>query len=92
MPLPQHIQEELEKKRRDEHVHAERDSFWAHVRTALLCVAWSGVGLACMAWGLHTTDPDLGQLAWKGGVIIGYAGILITLVRAYAKARERGDV
>jgi hypothetical protein len=45
-----------------------------------------------MAWGLHTTDPDLGQLAWKGGVIVGYAGILITLVRAYVKARERGDV
>lgn len=91
MPLPRHLQEELEKKRLEEHQLAERDSFWAHVRTALQCVAWSVAGLACMAWGLHTTDAALGQLAWKGGVIVGYAGILTTLVRAYAKARDRGD-
>ena len=46
MPLPQEIQEELERKRREEHLEAERDSFWAHVRTALTCVAWSVAGLA----------------------------------------------
>ena len=92
MPLPQEIQEELERKRREEHVQAERDSFWAHVRTALLCVAWSLVGLAFMGLGLHTNDPDLGQVAWKGGMVVGYAGILFTLIRAHAKAKDRGDV
>jgi hypothetical protein len=92
MPLPREIQEELERKRRDEHVQAERDSFRAHVRTALACVAWSAVGLVVMAWGLHTSDPELGQVAWKGGIVVGYAGILFTLIRAHAKAKDRGDV
>jgi hypothetical protein len=92
MPLPQEIQEELERKRREEHVQAERDSFWAHVRTALACVAWSALGLALMAWGLHTSDPELGQVAWKGGIVVGYAGILFTLIRAHATAKDRGDV
>jgi len=92
MPLPQEIQEELERKRREEHVQAERDSFRAHVRTALACVGWSAAGLAFMAWGLHTSDPDLGQIAWKGGMVVGYAGILFTLIRAHAKAKNRGDV
>jgi hypothetical protein len=92
MPLPQEIQEELERKRREEHGLAERDSFWAHVRTALACVAWSALGLALMAWGLHTSDPELGQVAWKGGMVVGYAGILFTLIRAHAKAKDRGDV
>ena len=92
MPLPQEIQEELERKRREEHRQAERDSFWAHVRTALTCVAWSAAGLASMGFGLHTSDPELGQVFWKGGMVIGYAGILFTLVRAHSKAKERGDV
>lgn len=92
MPLPQHIRDELEQKRRAEHEQAERDSFWAWVRTALTCVAWSALGLIVMAWGLHTSDPDLGQVAWRGGMIIGYAGVVVTLARAYLKAKERGDM
>lgn len=92
MPLPREIQEGLEQKRRAEHLQAKRDSFWAHVRTALTCVAWSAAGLACMAWGLHTSDSQLGSIAWKGGMVVGYAGILITLARAHAKAKERGDI
>jgi len=91
MPLPRHIREEMELKRVEEHRRAERDTLWAHVGTALQCVAWSAAGLAVMAWGLHTNDRDFGEIAWRGGVILGYAGILFTLVRAYGKARERGD-
>jgi hypothetical protein len=91
MPLPRHIREELERKRVEEHRLASRDSFWANLRTAVMCVVWSGVGLACMAWGLHTTDHGLGQIAWKGGVVVGYAGILFTLMRWHAKAKHRGD-
>ncbi len=92
MPLPEHLQQELERKRATEHEQAERDSFWAWVRTALTCVAWSALGLLCMGWGLHTTDQDLGEIAWRGGMIVGYAGIVFTLVRAFAKAKARGDV
>ena len=92
MPLPQDIQEELERKRREEHQLAERDAFRANVRTALLCVVWSALGLAIMGWGLHTSDVELGQIAWKGGMIVGYAGILTTLIRAHSKSKERGDI
>lgn len=92
MPLPQHIREELELKRVAEHQLAERDAFWARVRTAVMCVVWSGVGLLIMGWGLHTTDPELGQMAWLGGMIVGYSGIVFTLARAHLRAKERGDV
>jgi len=91
MPLPQEIREEMERKRVDEHRLASRDAFRANVQAALMCVAWSAVGLVIMGWGLHTTDPDLGQAAWKGGMVVGYTGILLTVVRWYRKARERGD-
>jgi len=92
MPLPEEIQEELQRKRREEHVLAQRDAFWANVRTALACVAWSGAGLVCMGFGLHTTDAELGKIFWHGGMVVGYAGILFTVLRAYAKKRERGDL
>ncbi len=81
----------MERKRVDEHRLASRDAFRANVQAALMCVAWSAVGLVIMGWGLHTTDPDLGQVAWKGGMVVGYTGILLTVVRWYLKARERGD-
>lgn len=81
----------MELKRAEEHQRATRDAFWAHVRTALMCVAWSVAGLVVMGWGLHTTDRALGEIAWRGGIVLGYAGILFTLVRAYSKAKERGD-
>lgn len=91
MPLPQEIQEELERKRREEHQLAERDAFRANVRAALTCVVWSALGLAIMGLGLHTNDPELGQIAWKGGMIVGYSGILVTVIRWHLKAKERGD-
>ena len=92
MPLPRHVREEMERKRDEEHRLASRDAFWANVRAALTCIMWSCAGLVCMAWGLHTTDPELGDVAWKGGMVLGYSGILLTIVRWYSKARKRGDV
>ena len=91
MPLPPEIQEELERKRREEHQQAERDAFWANVRTALMCVVWSAAGLGVMAFGLHTNDPEIGGIAWKGGMVVGYGGILFTIVRWHTKAKDRGD-
>ena len=82
----------MERKRVEEHRLASRDAFRANIRAALMCVAWSCAGLVCMGWGLHTTDPQLGDIAWKGGMVLGYAGILFTVVRWYSKARTRGDV
>jgi hypothetical protein len=50
------------------------------------------LGLALMGLGLHLNDPDLGQIAWKGGMVVGYAGILVTLIRWRTKAKDRGDI
>ena len=91
MPLPQEIREELERKRAEEHEHAERDAFWHNVRTGLTCLAWTCVGAAIMGYGLHTNDPDIGQTAFKGGMIVGYSGILFTLIRWHLKRKDRGD-
>jgi hypothetical protein len=44
-----------------------------------------------MGYGLHTTDPDIGQAAFKGGMIVGYSGILFTLIRWHLKRKDRGD-
>ncbi|HUQ82120.1 MAG TPA: hypothetical protein VM076_13300 [Gemmatimonadaceae bacterium] len=91
MPLPRHIREDQERKRVEEHRLANRDTAKATARAVAMCVAWSCAGLVCMGWGLHTTDPELGQIAWKGGMIVGYAGILFTLARWHLKAKDRGD-
>jgi len=91
MPLPQEIREELERKRADEHEQAERDALWHNVRTALMCLCWTAVGAAIMGYGLHTNDPDIGQAAFKGGMVAGYSGILFTLIRWHLKRKDRGD-
>lgn len=91
MPLPRHIREEQERKRVEEHRLAGRDAMRATIWAAVTCVLWMCAGLVVMGWGLHTTDPELGQIAWKGGMILGYAGILFTVVRWHLKAKQRGD-
>ena len=91
MPLPEEYRQDMERKRGEEHRLANRDAFRATVRTALWCVFWSCAGLFGMGWGLHTRDPELGQVFWKGGMVVGYIGILLAIVRWYTKARERGD-
>ena len=91
MPLPRELREEMERKHADEHRQASRDAYWANVRAALMCLGWSFAGLAVMGLGLHTSDAELGQVYWKGGMVLGYAGILFTIVRWHLKRRERGD-
>jgi hypothetical protein len=91
MPLPQEIREELERKRLEEHKQASRDALWHNVRTAFACIGWSCAGLAIMGYGLHTNDADVGQAAFKGGMVVGYSGILFTLIRWHLKRKERGD-
>ena len=91
MPLPREIREEMELKRVEEHRQATRDAFWANVRAGVTCVGWSVAGLAVLGFGLPTTDHDLGQVFWRGGMVLGYSGILFTVVRWHLKRRERGD-
>ena len=91
MPLPREMREEMERQRAAEHEQASRDAFWANIRTGLMCLGWSAAGLVVMGLGLHTTDEELGQVFWRGGMVLGYAGILLTMVRWYLKRQDRGD-
>jgi hypothetical protein len=58
--------------------------------TLVACVFWLAVGLALMAWALHTTDAASGQIAFWSGLLAGYAGIVITLARYYLKGESAG--
>ena len=91
MPLPQAILEELAAKRRAENAEASRDTWRDWVRTGLQCVFWSAVGLYCLGWSFHTTDPSYGRAAFVAGLGIGNGGIIFTLLAAYRRGERRGD-
>ena len=50
---------------------------WAGVQ----CVAWSAVGIAMLMWSVHTTDQQWARPVFLGGLVVGNAGILATIVR-----------
>jgi len=62
----------------------------AFVATLAGCVLWLMAGLGLMALAVHTTDPQLGQVAFLGGPIVGYSGITVTLARYYLRGEGQG--
>ena len=62
----------------------------AFVRTLGSCLLSLGLGVGLMGWGVHTTDPGYGRIALLGGLIVGYAGIAISLARYYLKGERAG--
>ncbi|HEX3158423.1 MAG TPA: hypothetical protein VHQ45_07880 [Gemmatimonadaceae bacterium] len=91
MPPPRHIIEEMQLRRTREAEGADRDRRRALMVTALICVAWSALGLFLVGWSLHTTDTLMGELAFTSGVGLGNGGILFTLLDAYRRGERRGD-
>lgn len=71
-------------------LEVQREIRWVYARAAVLCLLWMAVGLALVAWAVHTTNEQNGLLAFWGGLFIGNAGILITLVVTYHRAMEEG--
>lgn len=69
---------------------AERQRQRAFRVTVLLCILWLLLGLACIAWGLHTTHPEYGPLAFEVGMLVAYGGVFVTVVFAYLRAERRG--
>jgi hypothetical protein len=61
------------------------------VRVCLECVGSCALALVCLGFGLHTTDPTVGAIAWWSGMLIGYGGITISLSTAYLRGVARGD-
>lgn len=62
----------------------------AFLLTLVACVFSLAIGLALMAWALHTTDLASGKIAFWLGLIAGYSGIVIALARYYLKGVSMG--
>jgi hypothetical protein len=79
---------------------ADRERFWFFVRLAGICWLWVIAGGVIMAQGFHI-NATVGQFyfpglmakaeAWlKGGLFVGTAGPLGTLIVGWRRARARG--
>jgi hypothetical protein len=86
LPSPEERAAELARIEREVATDVRR----AFVAALAGCVVSLLAGLALMAWALHTTDPQLGEAAFLGGLIVGYAGITVTLARYYLRGERDG--
>ena len=91
MPLPTELREKQAARRRAAHAEAERDRVRDLIRTALLCFAWSALGIFLILWSAHTTSRVHGLIAFWGGLGAGNGGIIFTLLAAYRRGERRGD-
>jgi len=67
-----------------------RDARRALGLTLLGCAIWLLVGLVLMGWGMHSTDSGSGEIAFIGGLLVGYTGIVVTLATCYLRGEEAG--
>lgn len=81
----------MDAARRRDAAESKRDRRRDLVRTALECLAWCVIGLLCLGWAFHTTDPVMGRAAFWAGVGFGSAGIIFALLGAYRRGERRGD-
>jgi hypothetical protein len=91
MPLRRELLEEMARAREASELEAERIRLHDMIRTGAFCVMWMLIGLYLLGWSMHTTDDRYARLAFYGGVIVGNAGIVFTLLRAYHRGEQRGD-
>ena len=89
MPLPREILEQIGEQRLAAQLQADRDRRRLWLRTLILCVMWSLLGLSLIAWSLHTTDAFYGELAFWAGLGIGDGGTLLTLVSGWHTAERK---
>ncbi len=88
------LRRELYERQLREHeaaaVAAERERRRVLVLAVALCVLWTLLGLACMAWGLHTAHRARGELAFSAGLLVGNGGVLLTVFATYLWFDRRG--
>lgn len=91
MPLPPDIRDELARRRFAEHAEAQRDTRRDHVRTALTCWGWCLLGIAMIGTSFGLTHQTLAEALFWGGLGVGNAGMIFTLLGAYRRGEKRGD-
>ena len=67
-----------------------RDIRRAFVMALGSCLFWLSVGLVLMGLALHTTDRAFGHIAFLGGLLAGYTGMVVTLARYYLRGERSG--
>jgi hypothetical protein len=60
-------------------------------RVCAECLGSVFLGLVCLGYALHTTDRGTGAIAFWGGLVVGYSGIVFSLASAYLRGERRGD-
>jgi hypothetical protein len=91
MRLPPNILQNVAARRRAEQSAAERDRRRDYIITGVLCIGWAALGLALIMWSAHTGNSYLGRAAFYGGLGLGNAGIIFSLLAAYRRGEKRGD-
>jgi hypothetical protein len=60
-------------------------------RVCLELIGCCIVGLFFMGWAFHVTDREIGEILMWTAFILGYSGMLTSLLRAYLRGEARGD-
>lgn len=63
---------------------------WFWIRTAIACWLCAMPGFLMGAWAFHVTDPELGGILLKGGMILVPIALLAVIGRAIHVAQDRG--
>lgn len=85
------LREEIAARNRRLAEEADADKRRDAVLTALRCLMWMALGVACLLWSFHTTDEGYGRAAFGAGIGIGNGGIIFTLLGFYRRGEQRGD-
>ena len=85
------LREQMAARNRRQAEEADADKRRDVVLTALACLFWMGLGVACLLWSFHTTDEGYGRAAFFAGLGIGNGGIIFTLLGFYRRGERRGD-
>ena len=70
---------------------ANRDARRTMLIGAGLCFAWLLVGLYIFGWSMHVNDQATGMVFFWAGLLVGNAGILLTVAWVVRRMTARGD-
>lgn len=88
------LRRELYERQLREHeaaaVAAARERRRVLVLSVALCALWTVLGLACMAWGLHTSRRHAGEMAFSAGLLVGNGGVILTVFATYLWFERHG--
>lgn len=91
VPSLRALREEMAARNRRLAEEADADKRRDAVLTAVRCLMWMVLGVACLLWSFHTTDQAYGRAAFYAGLGIGNGGIVFTLLGFYRRGEQRGD-